>query len=315
MTGHLASDALAASPLGGSSTAAHAIAALFTQTLVICGVIFLVVAVLVTLCLVRFREGNGREASEVDGNKRLEIAWTIAPVLVLVLLLILTARTMSVVDPPPDHDADLTIVAHQWWWEVRYASGAIAANEIHIPVGKRLVLAVESADVVHDFWVPDLARKIDATPGHPVSIWLEADHPGTYLGACAEYCGAEHAWMRILVVADAPDDFAAWENKQQKHAEPPVDLAAARGLQVFRQKTCQNCHDVAGAAAGAHVAPDLTHLAGRTTLGAGVLENSPDNLKKWLVQPSAWKPASHMPDVQLSDGEVSDLVTYFETLR
>jgi cytochrome c oxidase subunit 2 len=306
---------LNASPLGGSSPGARAIADLFTTTLAVCAVIFVVVCVLIAACVVKFRERDDRAPSTITGHTKLEIAWTIGPFLVLVFLLVLTARAMAVSDPPPTRDPDLVIVAHQWWWEVRYKSGAVTANEIHIPTGTPLVVSVESADVVHDFWVPDLARKMDAIPGRPASIWLEADQAGSYLGTCAEFCGAEHAWMRILVVAEPPAAFAAWEKHQLEPAPTPKGGAAERGLAVFRDRTCVRCHGIAGSDAGAHVAPDLTHLASRTTLGSGVMPNGEAELARWIRHPSAFKPESHMPDVDLTDAELSDLVAYFESLR
>ena len=301
-------------PFDPRSPQAGAIADLFTSTLLICGVIFVVVTGLVVYCIVRFRDRGAGDPAQVEGNRRLEIGWTIAPFLILGWLLVLTVRAMGVADPPVDREPDITIIGHQWWWEARYPSGAITANEIHIPVGKPLVVRIESGDVVHDFWVPSLGRKIDAIPGRPASIWLQADQPGTYLGACAEYCGVQHAWMRILVVAEAPAAFASWEQHELSPA-PAEAEGASRGARVFREMTCVKCHAIGGAGEGARVAPDLTHLAERTTLGAGVLANTPENLARWLKSPQQIKAGCHMPDTQLTDAQVTDLVAYFETLR
>ncbi len=308
----------AANPFTPSSPQAAAIASLFTSTLVICGVIFTIVAVLVAVCAVRFRARGDKEPAQVEGNTRLEIAWTIAPVLVLALLLFLTVGAMNVSDPPVDRDPDVTIVGHQWWWEVKYPSGVVTANEVHIPTGKALVFRLESADVTHDFWVPELGRKMDATPGRPTSIWLEADAPGNYIGTCAEYCGVQHAWMRILVVAEPPKAFAEWERHQLATASPAKgDEASIRGEALFGSMSCIGCHRIGGVGGGtaARFAPDLTHLATRATLGAGVLENSPENLGAWLKDPQAIKTGCHMPNAQLTNSQVDDLVAYFETLR
>ncbi len=281
--------------------------------------IFAIVAGLVGYIAVRFRSSTAREPRQTEGNTRLEIAWTIAPALVLVVLFALTLRAVGGSDPPLDGEADITIIAHQWWWEVKYKSGAITANEIHIPTGRPLTIQIESADVVHDFWVPDLARKIDAVPGYPVKIQMQADTPGHYLGACAEYCGAEHAWMRILVIADAPDAFAKWEAHELDPAPAPVSDAAVRGERLFNERTCVRCHPIAGGLAPMptleRVAPDLTHLGERETLGSGVMQNTPDELSRWLKSPQVVKNGSHMPDVRLSDDETADLVAYFEELR
>jgi cytochrome c oxidase subunit II len=306
---------IAVGPFDPRSPQARAIARLFEGTLLICGAVFLLVAVLVFLCVLRFRAEDEREPRQVEGNTRLEIAWTMAPVLVLASLLVLTAQAMNVSDPPVHRDPDVTIVGHQWWWEAKYPSGVVAANEIHIPTGKALVVRLESADVVHDFWVPELGRKMDATPGRPTSLWIEADRPGTYTGACAEYCGPQHAWMRIVVVAQAPAEFAEWEHHEL--GPPPIakDDAAVRGATLFNAMTCVKCHSIGGGGDGARFAPDLTHFAERTTLGAGVLTNTPADLSRWLADPQAIKQGCHMPNAQLTDAQVKDFVAYLETLR
>jgi cytochrome c oxidase subunit II len=308
------------------SPQAQAISSLFTQTLLVCAVIGAIVSLLVGVCVVRFRASRRpTEPPQTHGHTMLEIGWTVVPLVIVVGLVILSAQAMAASDPAPSREADVVVVGHQWWWEVRYPSGAITANELHVPAGKDVLVRVESADVIHDFWVPQLGRKIDAIPGHPSFIWLQADTPGTYLGACAEYCGSEHAWMRILVVADPPDTYAAWAQHELESAPAPVSEAEVRGLSTFRTRTCIKCHAIAGVADAssvwmasvppARVAPDLTHLAERKTLGAGVLDNDPVRLARWLHEPDVVKPASHMPNLNLTDEEVSDLVAYFETLR
>ena len=302
------------SALDPGSPQSSAIFGLFAKSLILCGVIFVLVVVLIAYCVVRFRQRPGKEASRNEGDKRLEIAWTLVPLGVLIWLLMATAHAMTVADPAADRPPDLTIVAHQWWWEVRYPSGAVAANEIHLPTGRPLLVRIESADVVHDFWVPSLGRKIDAIPGRPVNVWLQADRPGIYLGTCAEYCGAEHAWMRIRVVAQPPDDFAAWAAHEALAAAMPREGAAARGAQIFGAKTCIGCHAIRGRD-DTRVGPDLTHLAERATLGTGVIENNPNELARWLKNPQGIKPGCNMPNLQLADGEVTDLVAYLETLR
>jgi cytochrome c oxidase subunit II len=313
---------MSAAPLGSTfdphSPEALAISTLFGQTLAVCAVIGAVVAGLVATCVVRFRSGKRPEVPvQMQGNRSLEIAWTLVPLAIVVGLFVLTAGAMAASDPPATRAPDIVVVGHQWWWEARYASGAVTANEIHVPVGKDLLVRVESTDVIHDFWVPQLGRKVDAVPGHPYSISLQADAPGTYLGACAEYCGAEHAWMRIVVVAQPQADFDAWEDRQRRPAAlpSPANAEATRGEAEFRAKTCITCHAIGGEGPPAQVAPDLTHLAERTTLGAGVLANDPAKLSRWLHDPQGVKPGSHMPDLHLSDREVSDLTAYLETLQ
>jgi cytochrome c oxidase subunit 2 len=304
------------SPFDPRSPEARAIAQLFDQTLVVCAVIGVLVAVLLLICVVRFRASvRPAEPPQVHGHKMLEFAWTLLPLAIVIGLFVLTARAMAASDPPANREPDLVVVGHQWWWEARYPSGAVTANEIHIPAGKDLLVRVESADVIHDFWVPQLGRKIDATPGHPTHVWLQAEAPGTYAGACAEYCGSEHAWMRIVVVAQAQAEFDAWERHEHAQALAPPDGAPMHGASLFVNKTCVKCHAIAGLGEQVQVAPDLTHLAERHTLGAGVIANDPANLARWLRDPQGVKPGSHMPDLNLTDDEVNDLVAYFETLR
>lgn len=298
------------------SPQAHALSNISLLVLFFALVIFLVVTALVTYATYKYRERPGRKAPQNTGNNKLEIAWSIPPVLILVVVFFFTVKTMHAVDPPSGDDkADLIVTGHQWWWEVKYVdSGVITANEIHIPVGNRFLVRLESADVIHDFWVPQLARKIDAIPGRSNYLYLEADKPGAYRGVCAEYCGTQHAGMRILVIAETPENFAQWEQTQNapphQSAEPQVLL----GAKLLSEKTCYNCHTVAGTGSTETIGPDLTYVATRRTLGAGVLQNSPENLRAWLKDPQKFKPGSHMPDFQLSETEVQALVAYLESL-
>ena len=183
----------------------HAIAAVFSVVLIIAAVMFLIVAVGVVYSSVRYRSrGVEGEPRQIFGSTKLEVLWTVVPILILTGLFIVTVRAMVVIDAPQDSSRppDLVITGHQWWWEARYPNSVVAAYDIHIPTSRRLLARVESGDVIHDFWAPELARKIDAVPGRASYIWLEADTPGTYDGTCSEFCGAQHAWMRFRVVAE-----------------------------------------------------------------------------------------------------------------
>lgn len=227
-------------------------------------------------------------------------------------------QTMTSVQAAPaeGQEPDLVITGHQWWWEAYYpASGAVAANEIHIPSGQKLLVRLESADVIHDWWVPRLGRKMDAIPGQGNLVWMEAREPGTYLGACSEFCGAQHAWMRIQVIAHSPADFADWEQAQLQTPAAPTDALVRRGEALFTQKTCANCHTVAGTEAQANVGPNLTHVASQETLLTGILENTPNNLARWLKNPQAIKPGAHMPDFLLTPDEINALVAYLQSLK
>jgi cytochrome c oxidase subunit 2 len=188
-----------------------------------------------------------------------------------------------------------------------------------MPVGARQLVELQSADVIHDFWVPRLGRKIDMVPGHPVRLWLAADSAGTYFGACAEYCGTEHAWMRLRVTAEAPATFAAWLAAQRQApaaATGASDSTAAQGARLFSSLTCVNCHAIRGTPNDtARVGPDLTHLATRPTLAAERLQNTPENLRRWLAEPDVLKPGSYMPNLHLSEHDLDRLVAYLLTLR
>jgi cytochrome c oxidase subunit 2 len=300
------------------SPEAAAISHLFVAILIILGGIFLLVTVLVLYAIARYRDRPGApEAKQVFGSRRLEIAWTVAPVLLLTLIGVFMIRAIEASDPPTgDRKPDLRVVGHQWWWEIAYPkSGAVTANEIHIPVGKSLLVEVDSADVIHDFWVPELGRKIDAIPGHVNYVWIRADRPGVYHGVCAEFCGAEHTWMRMIVVAEAEGDFDAWQKAQLATPAMPSDGEEARGLTILKDQTCLNCHAISGLPGNQTVGPDLSHIASRRILAAGAVANSPENLFRWLKDPASIKPESHMPNFQLSDEKVRALVAYMETLK
>jgi cytochrome c oxidase subunit 2 len=299
-----------------SSPFALSIADLFSSTLLVCAIIGAGVAAAIGYSLLRFRaRPDGDEPPQIDGNHKIEIVWTLIPIAIVTGLFVMTLETMARSDPPADRAPDLIVVGHQWWWEARYPSGVVTANEIHIPTGKPLLVRLEAADVIHDFWVPQLARKMDAVPGQPNFFWIGADTARTYGGACAEYCGTQHAWMRLLVIADDPAAFDAWQSQQLAPAGGPAAGGAARGEGVFRDQACGNCHAIAGRGFEGRAGPDLTHLAARSTLGAGVAENTPAELTAWLRDPQTIKPGSHMPDFKLSGANVDDLAAYLGALR
>lgn len=280
--------------------------------------IFVAVAgtVFYSLLHYRWREGDP-EPRQIAGHKTVELIWTAIPLGIVIFLFVLTAQTMSKVDPAPPARPDMVVVGHQFWWEARYtSSGATVANEIHLPVGKPFSVRLESADVVHEFWVAGVSRKIQAIPGRPNYLWLEATKPGTYTGVCTEFCGVQHAWMQFRVVAEDAATFATWEKAQLQPAITPADPVAIQGLTLFRERSCVNCHAINGVAgAKGGVAPDLTHLASRTILGGGVSENTPDNLRLWLADPQEVKPGALMPNYHFSAEEMTQLMSYFQTLR
>jgi cytochrome c oxidase subunit 2 len=270
------------------------------------------------------------EPPQVYGSKPIEIAWTAAPALVVFVLVLVSARTLWEVNvpPPPPRKGDntlfVTVVGRQWWWEYTYDHynggklGFTTANELHIPAGeeevpRRVYLTLKSADVAHSFWVPRLAGKTDLIPGRINSTWFQTDRPGLYVGQCAEYCGTQHANMLIRVVVDSPSRFESWLAYEQKPAVADPDASAGRS--AFLGQSCVNCHRVRGTSAQGSYAPDLTHLMSRKTLASGMVENSPENLRRWVADPQQIKPGCLMPAFGLSDRERDAIVRYLLTLH
>jgi len=303
--------------LAPDSPQARAIFNLGLESSAILAVIFAIVAGVIVYALMRYRWREGEpDPRQFAGNRTVELVWTAIPCVIVAVLFALTARTMSAADPAPAPEPDLVVIGHQWWWEARYPKlGVIAANEIHIPVGRAMSVQLDSSDVLHEFWVPELARKITTVPGHPNHIWLEADKTGVYLGICSEFCGTEHAWMHFLVVAEPSADFEAWEKAQLQPAPTPPSGSAAEGLALFEKTSCVNCHAINGTTARAGVGPDLTHYAGRRQFGSGIVDNTPENLRRWLADPQQVKPGVKMPNFKFTDTQITQLVDYFETLK
>ena len=287
--------------LDPASPNAAAIQHIFLVVFLICCAVFVAVSALIVVSVVRFR-GDSTPLQDF-GRRRSEVVWAIPPVLIVVGLSAVSAKLiLSILAMPTSRvseagSADLVVVGHQWWWEVRYLDpGVVTANEIHIPVGRKLRVRVEAADVIHSFWVPQLGPKMDMIPGHPNYVWLEADRAGVYDGACAEFCGDQHAWMRFAVVAEPLPQYQAWLTRQAQPAAAPAGDVAGRGRRFFFAETCANCHAIKGTSAIANAAPDLTHLASRTELAAGRIANNPQNLARWLRNPQQFKPGCQMPN-------------------
>lgn len=236
----------------------------------------------------------------------------------LTLLSFFANRTLAAIGS----DAELTIrvTGHQWWWEVRYENAQpsrilTTANEIHIPSGEPVRIIVTSTDVIHSFWVPSLAGKLDLIPGHENVLDLMADKPGVYRGQCAEFCGQQHANMSTLIIAEPRPVFDAWLNDQLRSAAAPVSAEASAGAELFLNRACVMCHKIGGTVAGGTVAPDLTHIASRQTLAAGTLTMSRGNLAAWIADPQGIKPGAHMPVVDLNGDELNAIVAYLEGLK
>jgi cytochrome c oxidase subunit II len=306
------------------STPAHSICGLSLFVLAITATIFVVVSGLLLYAVLKFRTRAGdedREPAQVYGSTQIEMAWTIIPILIVVVLYLATARVIHALQdaPEPLNALDVIAIGHQYWWEFRYPKlGIVTANELHIPVSDPsrptpTFLQLFSADTDHSFWVPELAGKTDLIPNHPNRLWMDPHRTGIFLGQCAQYCGVQHAKMLLRVSVDSPDEFAAWVHDQQQPTFQ--DATAASGRRVFEQTACINCHRVAGTSANGRFGPDLTHLMSRATIASGAAQNTPQGLRLWIQNPDAIKPGSLMPAMKLSDAELDAVVRYMETLR
>ncbi|MCL4559937.1 MAG: cytochrome c oxidase subunit II [Chloroflexi bacterium] len=306
-------------PFQPISGAASDIRSLFTVVLIIGAIILLLVTVLVVYSSIRFRARKDEpEPRQIFGVRRLELFWTVSPAVLLGGILIYTIFTMYRVAPniPVNEAPDLMIVGHQWWWEFRYPKlGVVTANELHLPKGQKFVTEVTSADVIHSFWVPQLGQKLDATPGRPAYMYIQADQVGTYLGSCVEYCGTAHAWMRIRVIVEEPQNFDAWVKQQAAIPTIPTTGAAGAGAKLFTELTCAQCHTIAGTTAKGTVGPNLTYVSTRETIAAGAAENTQANLEIWIDNPQVIKPGVHMPSLGLSANQISDLAAFLEALK
>jgi cytochrome c oxidase subunit 2 len=289
---------------------------LFVLELAISGILLLLVAVVLVLSVVRFKErrDDATEPPQVHGHRGLEIAWTVTPALVLAVVFALVIETMRTVDASPPRALPLRIVGHQWWWEYEYPNlQVITANELHVPVGTPLQVSLQSADVIHSFHVPMFGLMRDAVPTRTNSMAILVDRPGTYDGTCNQYCGLQHAWMRVIAVAEPEAQFNAWVQQQLR----PTAASGARGEQVFLQNTCVNCHAISGLSPHSpRIGPDLTHLGSRATLGTGIVQNTPATLRAWIRNASAIKPGVLMPSFpNLSESDLTALADYLASLN
>ena len=306
------------------STPADAIHRLSVFVLIIATLIFLVVFSLLAYAVARFRHRaseDGREPPQVYGSNQVELAWTVVPVLIVLVLFFATARVIHSIQQavPPPGTIQVTAIGHQFWWEFRYPGlGVVTANELHVPVSSAsqrtpTFITLLSADTDHSFWVPQLAGKTDLIPNRINSIWIEPHAAGMYVGQCAQYCGTQHAKMLLRVYVESPEQFRRWiaAEKQPAHSGE----AATAGRQIFEKTACINCHAISGTIADGRFGPDLTHLMSRETLAAGAATNTHENLKQWIHDPDSIKPGSLMPAMNLDDKDLEAVTAYLETLR
>ncbi|HEY2841148.1 MAG TPA: cytochrome c oxidase subunit II [Pirellulales bacterium] len=309
------------------SPPANSVRDLFNLILAITGAIFLLVEGLIVYSAIRYRRkpaNASTEPAQVYASAPLEMAWTVAPLLIVFVLFLVVVRSVVEAREDPTHAnrIEVTVIGHQWWWEYVYAGAdgkrIITANELHVPCDDPgdptpVALTLESADVVHSFWVPRLAGKTDLIPGKTNRMWFATDAPATYYGQCAEFCGTQHANMKLLVISEPRADFNEWLANEGRNAIEDPTVAAGR--ERFLALACVNCHMIRGTSSRGAVGPDLTHLMARKTLAAGAAPLDRDKLLAWIEDPDSIKPGSLMPNMHLSKSDCELLVNYLETLK
>jgi cytochrome c oxidase subunit 2 len=284
--------------------------------------VFIVVEGLIVIAVIRFRQRKGDTSNpkQTHGNTRLEIAWTIAPAVMLAVLAVPTVLAIFALAREPANAMQVTVTGQQWWWGYEYPrEKVVTANELHIPTGRPIRISLHSNDIIHSFWVPRLGGKQDVVPGRTNHMTIQATRPGTYAGTCTEYCGLSHANMRLTVIAQTPADFARWVAEQRRPAAEPTTALARKGKRVFLGQQCVNCHTVRGTKAMAKVAPDLTHFASRDVFAGAIFTRNESNLREWLRDAPARKPGSKMPagvaEMGLTEDDITALIAYLQSLR
>jgi cytochrome c oxidase subunit 2 len=277
--------------------------------------VWIVVVFMVFLALFRRRAAADGERRDPVGL--VLVAGAVIPLVIVVAVMVVSLRTLTTAAAEPGNaDVVIEVVGHRWWWEVRYPNANVTtANEFHIPTGEPVRLTLDSADVIHSLWLPQLQGKMDMIPGRTNTLYIQADDPGTYRGECAEFCGLQHANMAFDVVAEPRADFEQWLSEQEKAAPRPTDASTVKGQQVFFGSACVYCHAISGTTSSGTIGPDLTHLMDRAHIGAGALENNRDNLGNWILDPQHPKPGNLMPATQMDNQSLQSLLDYLETLK
>jgi cytochrome c oxidase subunit 2 len=278
-------------------------------------------AVLVTVwailafVIITGRRRRVEDASQTKGNLRIEIVWTAIPAVIVTVLFVLTVITTERIDMPTP-GADFTAVGRQWWWDFRYPDlGFNAPNEVYVPVDRRVTIRIESADVIHSFWVPQMGGKIDMIPGHINHIHFIPLAEGSFVGECAEFCGVQHGNMRFLFEVVTAEEYSEWVRQQQEPAAEPTGAAAVAGREVTASVGCGSCHVIRGTDLRGTFGPDLTHFGSRGGIAAYTLANTPENLLRWIQDPQGIKPECNMPNVPLPLQQQREIVAYLEELQ
>jgi cytochrome c oxidase subunit II len=309
------------SPAGIQAASIHNLWSLMLWVSVTVLVAVLIALAVALICGTRNRsQEDSVLPSEIALSRSVGIAVGVTVTILIALLTasVWTGRTVGSLQA--SSAVTIALTGHQWWWEVQYEDAVpsrrvVTANEIHIPVNRPIVFKVTSRDVIHSFWIPNLQGKRDLIPGYTTAVWLQADRRGVFRGQCAEFCGMQHSHMALDVVAESDQDFERWLDAMRQPGRDSPDSGARRGRDVFMQARCATCHTIRGSDAGGQIAPDLTHIATRSTLGAGTLPNKPENLAAWIQDSQRMKPGNQMPPNSLAADDLQALVAYLETLR
>ncbi|HTO92375.1 MAG TPA: cytochrome c oxidase subunit II [Candidatus Sulfotelmatobacter sp.] len=297
---------------------AMAVQKLLEQQVMWVTIIFIVVLGLLLVAVFRFRSRPGApDPTPVHGNTALEIAWTIAPAIILALVAVPTVMTIfKTQGPPPPGALTVKVVGHQWWWEFQYPEqGFVTGSEMHVPVHRPILVQLESADVIHSFWFPAMGGKRDVVPAHTNTMWFTPDTLGEFPGQCAELCGLSHANMHMKLFVETPEQFDAWVAHQKTGpVEPDSTTLAGQGKKIFLESACVSCHTINGLSQGV-IGPNLTHFGSRTSIAGSMFTNTPDNLGHWIQAPDKEKPGTLMLNLGLAQDQILALEAYLESLK
>jgi cytochrome c oxidase subunit 2 len=311
------------SVLNPAGTQASSIHGLWLLMLWVTTIVYVVVIAALAVAVVKSVRNR---ASARQGSSETSLARSVGAAVALTVIILLGLLTASmwtgraIASLRASSAVTIEITGHQWWWEISYEDATpirrvVTANQIHIPTNRPIALKVTSRDVIHSFWVPNLQGKRDLIPGYITAVWLKADHPGRFRAQCAEFCGLQHAHMALDVVAESDEQFEGWLTQMRQPARSPPGPVERAGHDVFMRSRCATCHTIRGTDAHGQVAPDLTHLATRSTIGAGTLSNTPEHLAAWIRDPQSIKPGNQMPPTPLSREDLQALVAYLRTLQ
>jgi len=316
--------------LNSAGPQADNIAGLWWLMFVVCSIVFVLVMIALLLAIKKRTREQQFDSTPIlepqpeQERRRRNVVVTCVVITAIVLFVFLIAsfsagRSMSA-QTASKTGLTIDVTGFQWWWEIRYqdvdASNIFTtANEIHIPVGVPVTLNLRANDVIHSFWVPNLAGKKDLIPGKANTLWIQANKPGVYRGQCAEYCGLQHAHMAFWVVAESQEQFNAWRQNQTQTSVTPTTDSQKRGQQVFLSSTCVMCHTINGTPAASNVGPNLTHIASRNTIGAATLSNTRDHLYQWVKDSQSVKPGNRMPQHNLAEADFQALLDYLQSLK